>query len=214
MCGFALAPLESQGLGAFHSKNPYEVPISPRWTVVQFRNEMQVRIVHELSEHNKNRYAKQWTIDLDHWRNNLEYFGEALALCEEFDLIKLMSVNCDFDVQLVHQFYATVHFGEDDAWILTFMCRYELFQVPWRAFCNAIVYEDTGLERNGGIHPHDHHHSMLLLLCTFVVEVLLVSLRIFRRFMTSCIMCFAMCFCPRLGIRMRYMGILLTYLLL
>ena len=43
---------------AFRSKNPYEVPIAPRWTTVQFRNEMQVRIVHELFEHNKNRYAK------------------------------------------------------------------------------------------------------------------------------------------------------------
>ena len=53
----------------------------------------------------------------------MEYFGEALALCEEFDLVKLMSVNCDFDVQLIHQFYATVHFGEDDARTLMFMCR-------------------------------------------------------------------------------------------
>ena len=43
---------------AFHSKNPYVVPVAPRWTTVQFRNEMQVRIVHELFEHNKNRYAK------------------------------------------------------------------------------------------------------------------------------------------------------------
>ena len=33
---------------AFRSKNPYEVPIAPRWTTVEFRNEMQVRIVHEL----------------------------------------------------------------------------------------------------------------------------------------------------------------------
>ena len=145
---------------AFRSKNPYVVPVAPRWTTVQFRNEMQVRIVHELFEHNKNRYAKQWTIDLDHWRNNLEYFGEALALCEEFDLVKLMSVNCDFDVQLIHQFYATVHFGEDDARTLTFMCRDELFQVPWRTFCNAIGYDDTGLEGRGGIRPHDHPESM------------------------------------------------------
>ena len=43
---------------AFRSKNQYEVAIAPRWTTVQFRNEMQVRIVHELFEHNKNRYAK------------------------------------------------------------------------------------------------------------------------------------------------------------
>ena len=27
---------------AFHSKNPYVVPVAPRWTTIQFRNEMQV----------------------------------------------------------------------------------------------------------------------------------------------------------------------------
>mgnify|MGYP000974019773 CR=1 FL=1 len=60
----------------------------------------------------------------------MEYFGEALALCEEFYLIKLMAINCDFDVQLIHQFYATVHFGANDARTLTFMCRDGFFQVP------------------------------------------------------------------------------------
>ena len=83
---------------AFQKRNSYTVPIAPRWTNVDFRNEMQERIVHELFEHNKNWYTKKWTIDLDHWRSNMEYFGEALALCEEFDLVKLMPVNCDFDV--------------------------------------------------------------------------------------------------------------------
>ena len=83
---------------AFRKKNPYTVPIAPCWTSVHFRNEMQERIIHELFEHNKNRFTKQWTVDLDHWRNNMEYFGEALALCEVFDLVKLMTVNCDFDV--------------------------------------------------------------------------------------------------------------------
>jgi len=32
--------------------------------------------------------------------------------------------------------------------------------VPWRAFCNALGYDDTGLDRNGGIRPHDHAHSV------------------------------------------------------
>ena len=89
----------------------------------------------------------------------MEYFGEALALCEEFDLVKLMSINCDFDVQLIHQFYATIHFSTNDARTLSFMCRDELFQVPWRAFCNALGY-DTSLTGNGGIRPHDRATSM------------------------------------------------------
>ena len=143
--------LKAKDWEAFHSKNPYEVPIASCWTTVQFWNEMQVRIVYELFEHNKNRYAKQWTIDLEHWRSNLDYFGEALTLCEEFDLVKLMTVNCDFHVQLIHQFYATVHFGEDGERTLTFMCRDELFQVPSRAFCNALRYDDSGSPGLGGL---------------------------------------------------------------
>ena len=119
-----------------------------------------MRIMHELYDHHKNKFAKQWTIDIEYWRNNMDYFGEALALCEEFDLIKLMTINCPFDVQLIRQFYATVHFGTDDARHLSFMCRDEFFHVPWRAFCNALGYDDTCLTGNGGIHPHDRATSM------------------------------------------------------
>ncbi|KAE8811087.1 40S ribosomal protein S5-1 [Hordeum vulgare] len=47
-----------------------------------------------------------------------------------------------------------------DARTLTFMCRDELFGVPRRSFCNALGYDDTGLTRDGGIHPHDRPHPM------------------------------------------------------
>jgi hypothetical protein len=40
------------------------------------------------------------------------------------------------------------------------MCRDEFFQVPWRAFCNALSYDDTGLNGIGGIRPHDCATSM------------------------------------------------------
>ena len=60
-----------------------------------------MRTMSEIFERHKNKFTRMWSIDIDHWRNNLDYFGEALAICEEFDLIKLMTVNCDFDVQLI-----------------------------------------------------------------------------------------------------------------
>ena len=141
-------------------QDPYTVAPNPRWNNPQFRNELQMRIVSEVFEHHKNKFTRMWSIDIDHWRNNLAYFGEALEICEEFDLIKLMTVNCDFDVQLIHQFYATVHFGTDDARHLSFMCRDEFFHVPWRAFCNALGYEDTRVEGQGGLRPHDRAHPM------------------------------------------------------
>ena len=36
----------------FRLQNPYEIPIHLHWTTPQFRNETQMRIVHELFEHN------------------------------------------------------------------------------------------------------------------------------------------------------------------
>ncbi|KAE8798280.1 hypothetical protein D1007_26579 [Hordeum vulgare] len=60
-----------------------------------------MRIVDELYDHHKNKFAKQWTI-------------------------------------LTHQFYAIVQFGNDDSRTLTFMCRDDLFTVPWRSFCKAL----------------------------------------------------------------------------
>ena len=86
-----------------------------------------MRIVHELCDHHKNKFAKQWTIDIEHWKNNMDYFGEAYTLCEEFDLLKLMNLNCPFDVQLIHQFYANVHFGTYETHTLNFMCHNEIF---------------------------------------------------------------------------------------
>ena len=45
----------------------------------------------------------------------MDYFGEAYTLCEEFDPLKLMTLNCPFHVQLIHQLYVTVNFGTDYA---------------------------------------------------------------------------------------------------
>lgn len=49
----------------------------------------------------KNKFVKQHTIGVAHMRAKLEYFGEALAICEQFGLFPLMKFNCDFDDTLV-----------------------------------------------------------------------------------------------------------------
>jgi hypothetical protein len=141
-------------------QNPYSSPPNPRWTNLLFRNDFQMKIISDIFEHHKNKVTKMWSVDLVRWRNNPAYFGEALEICEEFDLIKIMELNCDFDVELVHQFYATVHFGDDDQRHLSFMCRDEFFCVPWASFCNALGYEDTGPQGQGGLRPHDRAHPM------------------------------------------------------
>ncbi|KAE8792077.1 dna replication licensing factor mcm4 [Hordeum vulgare] len=71
-----------------------------------------------------------------------------------------MTIKCDFDIQLVHMFYATIHYGTDQARTLSFMCRGEFFSVPRRAFYNALGYDDTGLSGIGGIRPHGRTYAM------------------------------------------------------
>ena len=51
----------------------------------------------------------------------LPYFGEALQRCKELDIKRIISFNKDFDVGLVAQFYATVHFGHDEDRTLSWM---------------------------------------------------------------------------------------------
>ena len=84
----------------FCLQDPYTAAPNPRWNNPRFRNELHMRIMSEIFEHHKNKFTQMWSIDIDHLRNNLDYFGEALEIYEEFDLIKLMSINCDFDVHL------------------------------------------------------------------------------------------------------------------
>jgi hypothetical protein len=79
-------------------QDPYSAPANPRWNNPQFRNDFQMRIISEVFENHKNKVTKMWSVDLEHWRRNPDYFGEALEICEEFDLIKIMELNCDFDV--------------------------------------------------------------------------------------------------------------------
>ena len=55
----------------FRFQDPHTVAPNPRWNNPQFRNELHMRIVSEVFEHHKNKFTRMWSIDIDHWRNNL-----------------------------------------------------------------------------------------------------------------------------------------------
>lgn len=96
-----------------------------------------------------------FSINVQHMKDHAVYFGEALAICEDFDLLKLIQFNCDFDVSLVVQFLATVHFDTDDARTLTWMTKNEHFDAPWREFSLVLGYDDMGIHDRMGFRPHD-----------------------------------------------------------
>ena len=109
----------------FRVQNPYSSPHAPGWTNPMFWTTQQLSIVTDIYSQFKNKVTSMWAIDIDHMKSedHKEYFKDALALCEEFDLIKLMDTQCDMDPQLIQQWYATIHFGTDDHRTISWMTR-------------------------------------------------------------------------------------------
>ena len=106
---------------AYRRVNPYTRPQDPALVMRPFWNKDQAAAYHDIIKGKKNTYVKTKSIDIEHMRSDMAYFGEALALCEQFDIVKIMTFNNDFDPELVAQFFATVHFGSNIAWTLTWM---------------------------------------------------------------------------------------------
>jgi hypothetical protein len=52
----------------------------------------------------KHKVVNQHHINVEYMRKNSKYFGEALAMCEEFGLLPLMQFVQNWDEELVVQF--------------------------------------------------------------------------------------------------------------
>ena len=62
----------------------------------------------------KNLYVDVRSIDIAYLEKDRAYFGEALDMCAQLNILKIMEFNKDFDAEMVAQFYATVHLGTDE----------------------------------------------------------------------------------------------------
>ena len=85
--------------------------------------------------------------------NDPEYFGEALQMCTQLNILGIMQFNKDYDADIVAQFYATVHLGTDEDMTLTWMTNGKLLSVKWKAFMELIGVQDLGLESSVGFRP-------------------------------------------------------------
>ena len=75
-----------------------------------FYKKLQERIYKEVIMAQEEIVVPQKFIDMEHMNKNRKYFAEAKAVCEELGLLPLMKFHNNFDLQLVAQCYATVHF--------------------------------------------------------------------------------------------------------
>ena len=73
---------------------------------------MQEQIYLEVYKTFQNPVCPQKYINIGAMENNLVYFGEALEICRKFGLLPIMKLCNNYDIDLIVQFYTTVHFGE------------------------------------------------------------------------------------------------------
>ena len=102
----------------------------------------------------KNLYVNVRSIDMDAMEKDHEYFGEALHMCSQLNILRIMQFNKDFDADIVAQFYATIHLGTDEERTLTWMTNGKLLSVKWKAFMDLLGVEDHRLETPVGSRPH------------------------------------------------------------
>ena len=131
-------------------EDPYAIRRNPRITDHRFYNKWQVDIYNSVYQTYKEPgVIMHHTIELDKMKKDLKYFGEALAMCEEFDIVKLMTINKPFDPELIKQFYTTVHFGTDEYFSFSWLTNGERLASDFNRFSAVLGYPREGIPGAG-----------------------------------------------------------------
>jgi hypothetical protein len=95
----------------------------------------------------------QKTIDFGHLEKHA-YFEEALWITEKLGLHPLMKINQDYNIMLVHQFFAMVVFGEGEDIPLTWMFGSDICRSSFHEFANHLGYSFAGATIATGLRMH------------------------------------------------------------
>ena len=112
-----------------HRRNPYAEDQEPSLVNRPFWNRFQWTIYFDVIKVKKNLYVNVCSIDIAYMEKDPAYFGEALQMCSQLNILRIMEFNKDFDGDLVAQFSATVHLGTDAERTLTWMTNGKLLSV-------------------------------------------------------------------------------------
>jgi hypothetical protein len=85
---------------------------------------------------------------------HMDYFGDALALVDQFGLRHIISFNNPFDADLVAQFFATVFFHNDEDRNITWMCDDDVLTCKWKVFMDLLQVPYTTADEPVGLRPH------------------------------------------------------------
>ncbi|KAK1615955.1 hypothetical protein QYE76_021472 [Lolium multiflorum] len=129
--------------------NPYLTPRNNRLGDKRFHNKTQEEILYEVYVPFKKGVPPQHAIDTGKMAAS-RYFEEAYAMCGEFGLYPIMELNKDYDIGLIQQFYATVHFDSDEAKTFRWMSHERLLESNLAKFGSALGYPRLpGVDANG-----------------------------------------------------------------
>jgi hypothetical protein len=120
--------------------DPYANPHHARVANPHFYTDTQARIYHDIYLARKTKVVEQHTLNMTHLRKHA-YFAEAMQICEEFGLQPLMEFNYKYDDYLITQFYATIHFGDDEDRRVTWMTRDVVLSASWCEFGRLLGYD-------------------------------------------------------------------------
>ncbi|KAK1649515.1 hypothetical protein QYE76_067320 [Lolium multiflorum] len=134
--------------------NPYLIPRNNRVGDKRFHNKSQEEIFYEIYVTFKKGIVTQHSIDTAKMAAT-RYFDEAYALCGEFGLYPIMELNKDYDVGLIQQFYATVHFEQDEARTFRWMTHETLLEANLASFGDALGYPRSPVVNANGWRSHD-----------------------------------------------------------
>ena len=131
-------------------ENPYVIErahLMPhiRGKDIRFHTAFQAQIYKEiLMRKSKDNVAKQHFIVIGHMEQKPEYFGEALAICDDLGLRPILELQQDYDEGLVSEFLATVHLANETVRRLIWMSKGEQFELQWSEVGELIGYPDHG----------------------------------------------------------------------
>ncbi|KAK1663833.1 hypothetical protein QYE76_051992 [Lolium multiflorum] len=139
---------------ALRQKNPYLKPRSSDddcfWT------EEQHRIMVDIYQTHRTKVCPMRALNLDALQSNV-YFHEMMWVSEKLGLLPLMQLRHDYNVEMIHQFYATLHIGKSNDIDIQWMTDNHLYKSSFKNFASVLGYPWFGKNsKKGGHRMHEH----------------------------------------------------------
>ncbi|KAK1627194.1 hypothetical protein QYE76_001509 [Lolium multiflorum] len=139
---------------ALRRKNPYSKPRSCEddciWT------EDQHRIMGDIYQTHTTKVCPMRALNIGALRQNV-YFYEMLWVSEKIGLLPLIQLRHDYNVDMIHQFYATLYIGKSSDIDIYWITGNRQYKSSFKTFAAVLGYPWFGRNsKKGGLRMHEH----------------------------------------------------------